>query len=621
MIKKFISQIKIQPRWLIISLDIIIVSISTFLGFLLRFNFEVNDLQDYNYVPGIIVNSLFALITITITKSYAGIIRYTGILDGIRLLKSLFITLVLTIISNLCFYYVFEYNFIPYSVIFISFLASFLFTFSYRLLIKSVFIYYGATIKRKTSIAIYGAGQMGLITKHLIDDDQKSEYKVSVFFEDDSTKVGKEINGTNIYSFDDISEVKKKFNIKELIIAINNIQIKRKNEIVDKCLINDIKVRRVPNLNSWVKGELSINQIKDIDINELLERDSIRLNNQELITQLKDKVICVTGGAGSIGSELVRQLLLYSPKKLVVIDQAESDLFNLINELNSDTISYQIADITNELRISAIFDLYRPDIVYHAAAYKHVPLMENNPFEAIICNVYGTQNLAKLSIKYKVERFVMVSTDKAVNPTNIMGASKRIAEMYVQSLDEHHNTAFITTRFGNVLGSNGSVIPYFKEQIKKGGPITVTHPEITRYFMTISEACELILEAGFMGKGGEIFIFNMGESVKIVDLAKKMIKLSGFEPYKDIDIVFTGLRNGEKLYEELLIKGENNLTTHHPKIMIASTNVPNHQVINKEIDELLRYSNNNEEFNMVSMMKKIVPEYRSNSSIYQVLDK
>ncbi|WP_235689686.1 polysaccharide biosynthesis protein [Fulvivirga lutea] len=597
------------------------MSISTFLGFLLRFNFEFNELQEFNYVPGIIVNTLFALITITITKSYAGIIRYTGIIDGIRLLKSLFITLLLTTFSNLIYFYFFEYNYIPNSVIFISFLASFLFMFSYRLLIKSVFIYYGATIKRKTSIAIYGAGQMGLITKHLVDDDQKSEYKIAAFFEDDATKVGKEINGSIIYSFASLNEIKEKYNIKELIIAINNISIKRKNEIVDKCLVNDIKVRKVPDLNSWVKGELSINQIREIDINELLERDSISLNNQDLIDQLKNKVICITGGAGSIGSELVRQLLAYNPKKLIIIDQAESDLFELINELNSDIISYHIADITNELRISAIFETYNPEIVYHTAAYKHVPLMENNPFEAIICNVFGTQTVAKLSIKYNVERFVMVSTDKAVNPTNIMGASKRIAEMYVQSLDAHHSTAFITTRFGNVLGSNGSVIPFFKKQIKKGGPITVTHPEITRYFMTISEACELILEAGCMGKGGEIFIFDMGESVKIVDLAKKMIKLSGFEPFKDIDIVYTGLRNGEKLFEELLIKGENNLPTHHPKIMIASTNVPNHESISKDIDQLLYFSNRNEEFNMVSMMKKLVPEYKSNSSIYQVLDK
>lgn len=621
MITKFLLQLRILPRWVIIIIDVLIVGLSTFLGFLLRFNFEWSSIVNFNPLYGILVNTFGCLIALFITKSYAGILRYTGLKDGVRVLNTLLLTHVFSSIVNLIYHYNTGNNVIPYSVILISFLASFVFLFQYRLLIKNIFSYYHAIYQKKINVAIFGAGQMGIVTKHLLDE-YKSDYKVIFFFEDDTNKIGKNINGTNIYSFSKLEEVIQKQQIQELIIAVNKLPVERKNEIVDTCLNFNIKVRTVPDLNSWVKGELSINQIKEVDIDDLLERESITLMNKELIDQISSKVVLITGAAGSIGSELVSQVLLYKPKKLILIDQSESPLYDLITRLDlENVICPYVADVSNFDRIREIFIEHKPQLIYHAAAYKHVPLMEDNPSEAVSCNILGTRNLANLAIDFKAEKFVMVSTDKAVNPTNVMGASKRIAEMYIQSLSESgSNTVFITTRFGNVLGSNGSVIPHFKRQIENGGPITVTHPEITRYFMTISEACELILEAGCMGKGGEIYIFDMGKSVKIVDLAKKMIRLSGFIPFKEIDIVFTGLRKGEKLYEELLANFENSLPTHHHKILIAQVSAPDFNSINKDILELEKLLKSQSDLNIVSLMKKIVPEYKSNSSVYELLD-
>jgi FlaA1/EpsC-like NDP-sugar epimerase len=380
-----------------------------------------------------------------------------------------------------------------------------------------------------------------------------------------------------------------------------------------------------------VRGELSLNQIKNIHIEDLLERDAIQLGSQNVERQVKGKRICITGAAGSIGSELVRQVIRYDPDSIVLIDQAESPLFEVEREILSfgkrARVFPYLADITNSSRIAAIFEEHKPEIVFHAAAYKHVPMMESNPAEAITCNILGTKTLADLAIEYKVKKFVMISTHKAVNPTNVMGCSKRIAEIYVQSLnneleiDGKSHTSFVTTRFGNVLGSNGSVIPVFKKQIEQGGPITVTHPEITRYFMTIPEATQLVLEAGAMGKGGEIFIFDMGQSVKILDLARKMILLSGYEPGKDVEIVFTGLREGEKLYEELLNQQENTIPTHHEKIMIAQVQEYPYQEINRYVELFTDLVIDRNELKMVALMKELVPEYRSNYSRYEILDK
>ncbi len=622
MITKFLLRLRILPRWIIILLDLIIVGVSTYLGYLLRFNFDFEQISRFQPELGVAVNTIACLFALLITKSYSGIVRYTGLKDGLRVFNTLLITHLITTGLNFLFLKYTTQLLIPLSVILISFLASFVFLFQYRLIIKNIFSHYTKVYKQKTKVAIFGAGQMGIITKHLLDDDPKSGFEVVAFFEDDTNKIGKEINGTSIYSFDKLEELIGRFKIRELIIAINHLDINRKDEVVEFCLNNNLKVRTVPVLNSWVRGELSLNQIKEVNIDDLLDREKILIKNVSLSDQIHRKSICITGAAGSIGSELVRQVLNYNPSKLILIDQAESALFNLMASLDTAVdVILIVADITNKKRVDAIFDEHKPHIVYHAAAYKHVPLMEENPYEAITCNVLGTRNLAQVSLKYNVHKFVMVSTDKAVNPTNVMGASKRIAEMFVQSLNENGNTAFITTRFGNVLGSNGSVIPFFKKQIERGGPITVTHPDITRYFMTISEACELILEAGSMGQGGEIFLFDMGKSVKIVDLAKKMIRLSGYEPYKDIDIIFTGLRQGEKLFEELLADKENTLPTHNKKIMVAKVAVPEFNVVNTLIEKLeFDLLNDVSDIELVRTMKNIVPEFKSNRSVYEVLD-
>jgi FlaA1/EpsC-like NDP-sugar epimerase len=478
---------------------------------------------------------------------------------------------------------------------------------------------------------IFGAGQTGIITRHVLESTPR--VKVIGYIEDAPDKMGKVIDGVPIFegNSSELDQLFGDYSIDELIITPKDISFERKNDLVDSCIKNQVRVRTVPPVEKWVKGELSINQIKEINIEELLGRESIKIKNNSIDADLRGKKILITGAAGSIGSEIFRQVASVNPSAIILVDQAESALYELELESRSMEVSarlyWHLADVNNEDRMRSIFEAHKPTIVYHAAAYKHVPMMENNPSEAITCNILGTKTLADLSVKYGVSKFVMISTDKAVNPTNVMGCSKRIAEIYVQSYNDHleqtgeAHTAFVTTRFGNVLGSNGSVIPLFKKQIQEGGPITVTHPEITRYFMTIPEACQLVLEAGTMGKGGEIFIFDMGKSVKILDLAEKMVWLSGLEPRKDIDIVFTGLREGEKLYEELLNTNENTTRTHHQKIMIAKVQHYPYEEINRyvELFEDLVYDKN--ELKSVALMKELVPEYKSNYSRYEVLDK
>ena len=418
--------------------------------------------------------------------------------------------------------------------------------------------------------------------------------------------------------------------VDQLIFADTNLKLSEKQKLVDLCLKYNIRLLDVPPASKWINGELSFNQFKEIRIEDLLERSPIKLDKKNIRQQLADKTVLITGAAGSIGSEMVRQIIPFKPRKIILLDNAETPLFDLELELR-ETVRFQgyetvIGDIRNKERLENVFRTFRPDFVYHAAAYKHVPIMELNPSEAILNNVLGTKNLADLSVKYNVGEFVMVSTDKAVNPTNVMGASKRIAEMYVQSLfnklkgESDSTTKFITTRFGNVLGSNGSVIPLFRKQILAGGPLTVTHAEVTRYFMTIPEACQLVLEAGSMGKGGEIFIFDMGESVKIVDLAKKMIKLSGLELGKDIQLAFTGLRPGEKLYEELLNDEENTLPTHHKKIMVAKVREYEFEKVSADIEELIGLFDTQDNNKIVSKMKRMVPEFLSKNSIFEELD-
>lgn len=626
-----IYSLKILPRWVIIVIDLAIIGMATALGYMLRFNFDLDEVIRFNFWEGILVNVACAFGAIGVTSSYKGIVRYTGLQDGVRIFYMLIIQLILINAANLFHYYRTGENMVPYSVVVISFLASFLLLFNYRLLVKYVFSFYHRGSFRNANVLIYGAGQTGIITKHVIDSSRTS--RVVGFIDNDRNKVGKVLNGSRIYTADadTLISLFMNFGVDELVITIKNSSRSKKDEIVDLCLRNHIKVRVVPPVEKWVKGELSLQQIKEINIEDLLERDSIKLDDLNLRRVLSGKRICITGAAGSIGSELVRQVSHYMPAGLVLIDQAESALFEIDGQTRAAGLPFAVhsyvADITNADRIRLIFQEQRPDIVFHAAAYKHVPLMERNPTEAINCNILGTKILADIAVEFSVDKFVMVSTDKAVNPTSIMGCSKRIAEIYVQSLNNHLartreiHTSFVTTRFGNVLGSNGSVIPVFKRQIAQGGPVTVTHPEMTRYFMTIPEACQLVLEAGAMGNGGEIFIFDMGQLVKIHDLAKRMILLSGLEPGKDIDIVFTGMREGEKLYEELLNRSENTTKTHHEKIMIAKVQQYPYQEINSYIELFYDLVNDRNELKMVALMKELVPEFKSNYSRYEVLDK
>ncbi|MEO1712617.1 MAG: nucleoside-diphosphate sugar epimerase/dehydratase, partial [Bacteroidota bacterium] len=404
----------------------------------------------------------------------------------------------------------------------------------------------------------------------------------------------------------------------------------RRQSVVEVCLEHQVKVLNIPPVSQWINGELSFSQIRKVRIEDLLERDPIQLDQAEIEAQIRGKAVLITGAAGSIGSELVRQVIQYHPKCLVLLDQAETPLYEIELSLRSkyhfSNFEIILGDVRNQWSMQRIFDQHRPDVIYHAAAYKHVPMMENHPSEAILTNVYGTKVLADLAQKYESKKFVLVSTDKAVNPSSVMGASKRIAEIYVQSLDrslaqEKKSPKFVTTRFGNVLGSNGSVIPLFKKQIRAGGPITITHPEMTRYFMTIPEACQLVMEAGAMGKGGEIFVFDMGKSIKILDLAKRMIRLSGLELGKDIHITFTGLRPGEKLYEELLNQAETTLPTHHKKIMIAKVREYPFTEVAGKIDALLELIKEQNEERTVRAVKALVPEFKSQNSIYEKFDR
>lgn len=516
------------------------------------------------------------------------------------------------------------FHIIPMSIIYIELPISVAFLIFYRIQFKT---YYLETInpsKLKKNIVIFGAGESGILTKRVFDRDQTSKYNVLAFFDEDPNKIGMTLESLKVFPVQQLSEYMNKNKISFLIISIQSLSARKKNELTEIALQHNAKVLVVPPVMKWINGELSFKQIRKIKIEELLERAPIDLDKSLVSKDLTAKTIMITGAAGSIGSEIVRQILEFDYKKLVLIDNAETPSFFLTNECmdrrQMKNIDILLVDITDKIRMDQIMSIYKPDVIYHAAAYKHVPLMEENVNAAIKVNVEGTRNLADLAVKYETQKFVMVSTDKAVNPTSVMGASKRVAEIYVQSLNfEQHGTKFITTRFGNVLGSNGSVIPIFREQIENGGPIKVTHPEITRYFMTISEACQLVITAGAMGNGGEIFIFDMGRSVKIYDLAVKMIKLSGLTLDKDIKIEFSGLRQGEKLYEELLTNQENTKQTEHEKIMIADVRRYTYSEVTQSINKLIGLKDS-DAFQIVKKMKEIVPEFKSQNSRFDSLN-
>ncbi len=620
-------QLKVNtPRWVIVVIDVFLSLFGLSVAYLIRFDLKADKetiLKEWEVLStSIWVYLLVKLAVFYAFKIHKGLIRHTSLEDIRRIFLAVFSCSVLFALIGVFRAYGFGGRFLfPTSVLIIEFLVSFVFMIGSRFFIKLLYLESIKSPDVEARILIYGAGISGLITKRTIEKDRRMQYQLVGFLDDNKKLSGSRLEGLPISHSSKLENIIKEEGVTNLIIAIQQPDVDNRQKVVDTCLKNKVNVQKVPNPKSWINGEFSAKQIAKVNIDELLGRKAITLDVQKIESQLKEKCILVTGAAGSIGSGLVRQLSGFQQKKIILLDQAESPLYDLQQELIGLSVHFEvvIADISNLDRMRLVFEHFNPQIVFHAAAYKHVPLMEGNPSEAVLTNVKGTKNLVDLSVAFQVEKFVMISTDKAVNPTNVMGASKRIAEIYTQLANDKSSTKFITTRFGNVLGSNGSVIPLFQRQIEQGGPVTVTDERVTRYFMTIPEACQLVLEAGAMGDGGEIFVFDMGESVKILDLAKKMILLSGLELGKDIEIKVTGLRPGEKLYEELLAQAENTIPTHHPKILKAAVRIEqDHQ--QQLIEELiLLYDSQHNEL-IVSKMKAIVPEYKSNNSIFEKLD-
>ena len=616
-------------RWIILAIDL----------FTLIVAFAVTDLfrlRMCNHIdwPSLIVKlcAFLALATVCyiIIGTHRSIIRHSGMYDIYKVVISNFIATAVLIGFNLVNnnHPIIQNRYTPaYSEILMTFALQIAAMIAVRLALQRIYNDYIRRRRPTCNVLIYGAGAAGVIAHNALLQDRNHEYKIVAFLDDDRKKIDTALNGirTLLPSTALNPEYISKHNIEVLLIAIPSIKLEQKQAIMNLGLDLGLTVKAVPHISAWINDSFSANQIQDIKIEDLLERETIHLDNINIIREVADKVVLVTGAAGSIGSEICRQLIQYAPQMVIMLDQAESPMYDLQFELRSnepycrytDHMQFVIANVKDRLRMEEVFSKYHPQIVYHAAAYKHVPFMEENPYEAILVNVFGTKNLADLAIQHGTQKFVMISTDKAVNPTNVMGATKRMAEIYIQSRSTD-TTHFVTTRFGNVLGSNGSVIPLFKKQLAAGGPLTVTHRDIIRYFMTIPEACNLVLEAGAMGDGGDIFVFDMGKPVKIYDLARKMIQLSGL---KNIEIKEVGLRPGEKLYEELLANKEENIPTYHPKIMRAQVRRYSLDDIDRAYAELWNLMPTLDAMTLVGKMKQIVPEFKSNNSIYCQLDK
>jgi FlaA1/EpsC-like NDP-sugar epimerase len=641
------SKINLRKRalskWFIFLIDQVIICWSLTISLFVVLEFHFNEiLRGYFFI----YTGIYLLITTIVfirMRIHTGILRYSNLEDIYKIFSAVLLSSIIywCIVNFGVKYYLHsEWHKFSLSVLLNFFISSSLLI-SLRIYVKNFF----SSIKPvacdgKEVVLIYGSEESSILLKQALEVQQENKFNVLGFLDDDTDKVNKRIQQKRVFSSADLATLKSRYNVGKLIITGDAVSTHHKKIAIEKCMELGIRVSNIPPSDQWLYGKLSLSQMKDLQINDLLLREPIVLERDNIAHEITNKCILITGAAGSIGSELVRQIIAYKPTLLIMCDQAESPLHELQLEITDKyqnaNVAVFLADIQNSNRLRALFSKYHPQIVFHAAAYKHVPLMESNPVEAIMTNVLGTKNLADISVEFNVEKFVMISTDKAVNPTNVMGASKRIAEIYIQSLNSNLNiinnrnytipnavgnsTKFITTRFGNVLGSNGSVIPRFKAQIENGGPVTVTDPEITRFFMTIPEAVDLVMEAASMGRGGEIFVFDMGCPIKISDLAEKMIRLAGLVPDKDIKIVYTGLRPGEKMYEELLNKDEANIPTHHAKIKIAKVVVYPFSQVENVVKALLLLNRYNNEYDLVRMMKKIVPEFISNNSEFQQLD-
>jgi FlaA1/EpsC-like NDP-sugar epimerase len=608
------------PRWLVFLIDSGTVYFSFLIAYILRYNFEVYTFDIALALrQALIVLSVYAIF-ILVFQSYAGMIRHTTIRDTYKIVIAnscaLAVLVFVTILTRNNDWSKF-FN-IPISILVIHSGAVTILLFFFRVFIKIFYEFASSTSHERKNVLIYGSGEMGILVKRLIEGDPKSQYRLSGFIDDDKKLQGKKVDGYQVYARQILTEdFISDRDVKVFIIAINNILPAKKKDVIQSMIRFGCEILDTPSFDTWMNGQLEVKNLKKVKFEDLLGRDPITLDLEKIQNGLTGKTILVTGGAGSIGSEIARQLIRFNTKQLILVDQAETPSFYLGEELKNKLPGCKfriiIGDVTRPEYMEEIFRKYKPEIVFHAAAYKHVPIMELHPHEAFRVNVGGTKTISELAIKYKIEKFVMISSDKAVNPTNVMGATKKICELLVHSLSRRKGikTQFITTRFGNVLGSNGSVIPLFNKQIADGGPVTITHPDITRFFMTIPEACQLVLEAGFMGNGGEIYVFDMGEPVKVLDVAINLIRLSGLEPYKDIKIKYIGLRPGEKLYEELFAEDEPMIPTHHPKINIAQVAHSDFETINTKIDKILYSLNKMSETLVIEEMQEIVPGYKS----------
>ncbi|MCU7567237.1 polysaccharide biosynthesis protein [Riemerella anatipestifer] len=623
-----LSNIRYLPRWMVLLIDVLFLIVSLMLSYgvvgklsSVSYPYVLSIYQKYAVVVGVNIFFMFLF------RTYSGIIRHSTFVDLSKILLASFCTVFTLGTVTYIYFFFFKQKLLLFPILLIYFCISFTVLFVFRLVVKEIFQWakkYRRSYLRK-KILLLGIGEESVAIAKVVMGNPFLPYEVVGFITDRKDSRKAKLLGKRIYTRDFLEKNTKEYlGIDGVLIGSNIASREELTEWVNLFLEKDLKVFKSPTVQ---KLRNDGNNIKNFQIEDLLNRKPIVIENEEVKKRHHQKSVLVTGGAGSIGSEIVRQVAQFGPSLIVVLDQAETPLHEIQLEVeeNYPNIKFEfiLADITNKERLEAVFKEYNFSMVYHAAAYKHVPLMENNPHEAALVNIQGSKNLALLSSRFKVNRFVMVSTDKAVNPTNVMGASKRAAELFVQALQNEpdNQTKFITTRFGNVLGSNGSVIPHFRKQIEKGGPVTITHPEITRYFMTIPEACELVLQAGTMGSGGEIFVFDMGEPVKILNLARRMIKLSGLEPDVDIEIVYTGLRPGEKLYEELLSDGTKTLPTHHEKIMISKDSVMLYAEIDELTSRIYDKAREKDKVEVVKILKEIVKEFRSNNSVFESLDK